>query len=125
MDNIKIDMENMEELLVQMLEKAKTDRKALRSLKSAAVCCQQYSLAANLRQIENELFPETEEIKQAKERAENLYLLFRMVELNIPKDVCWLIGETVKGYTKKKDGFSLKDACKLIVKREQLFGDGE
>lgn len=111
----------MQELLLQMLEAAKKDKKALKALKNSAVKCQQFELATNLREIERDLFPESEEVKQAKEKAKEIDLVLRMVDLNVPEDVCWLISETLKVHSKLKGKFSVRNAAELIVKRRDYF----
>lgn len=55
-----------------------------------------------------------------KEKAERLNLLFRMVDLNIPLDVCWVIGKTMKKYKKKKGKFNVKNAVKITCKKDEL-----
>jgi hypothetical protein len=78
-------------------------------------------IEAALRDIEKEVFPETEDVKLAKERAKKLNVSFRMVELNISEDVCWLISETLKMHNEKQGEFSIQDAIKLRLKMEELF----
>lgn len=112
---------DMQELLLQMLEAAKKDKKTFKALKNSAVKCQQFELAANLREMEKELFPESEEVKQAKEKAKELNLVLRMVDLNVSEDVCWLISETLKVHSKLKGKFSVKQAAELVVKRKDYF----
>lgn len=111
----------MEQLFNQLIEAAKKNRKGFNRLKNAVVTCQQFELASQLRDIEKEAFPETEEVKLAKEQAKKLNLAFRMVELNISEDVCWLIAETLKMHNEKQDEFSIDDAVKLRLKKEELF----
>ena len=111
----------MEELLKQLIENAKKDKKKVLALKEMAVKCQQFELAAEFRQLEKDLFPETEEVKTAKELAKGINLALRMVELNVSEDVCWLISETLKVHSKMKGKFSIKEASELIVKRKRLF----
>lgn len=113
----------MEDLFLKFIEEAKTDKSKLRHLKIAAVNSKQYELAANLRALENQLFPESEEVKTAKKRASKLNLVFRMVELNIPDDVAWLIEITMKRYWKRRGNFDLRDAAELIDLKEKIFGD--
>lgn len=115
----------MEQLLEQMLEAAKKDKKHFLALKNLAVKCQQFELACKMREIEKELFPETEEEKEAKELAKEINLVLRMVELNVSDDVCWLISETIKVHSKMKGKFSIKEASELIVKRKTLFDEGQ
>ncbi len=113
----------MQELLIQMLEKAKTDKKSLRFLKTSAVNLQLFELAAGLREMEKDFFPETEEVKKAKERAKEINLIFRMVELNVSEEICWLIDEVIRLHTKKKGKLSMDEAIKLVAKKDELFND--
>ena len=107
--------------LLQLFEVAKKDKKKFRELKALAVSLNQFMLACDLRDIEKELYPESEEAKSAKKEAEKLNLVFRMVELNIPSEIAWLVNQTLKRYSKRKGNFDLKDAAELIAKKNQLF----
>lgn len=109
------------ELFEQMLNEAKKSKKGFRALKEAAVTLQQYELAGKLREVEKDLFPETEEVKQAKERGSRLNLLFRMVELTVPNDVAWMIEQAIIFDLNNKGQFSLQDACSLMDKRKRIF----
>lgn len=111
----------MEKLLKQLIEVAKTNRKGFNRLKDAVVTLQQFELASELRNIEKIAFPETEEIKAIKLEAKHLRVTFRMVELNVSDDICWLIAETLKMHNKKKGKFSIEDAVNLRLKKEQIF----
>jgi hypothetical protein len=111
----------MEKLFEQLIESAKKNRKGFNRLKNAVVTCEQFELASQLRNIEKEAFPETEEVKMAKEQAKKLNLAFRMVALNISEDVCWLIAETLKIHNEKQGNFSIDDAANLILKKEEIF----
>ncbi len=114
----------MENLLMQLIEKVKQNKTTFRKLKELTVDCQQYELAANLREIEKELFPESEEVKQAKETASKLNLLFRMVDINVPEDLCWLINETIRKRNELGDDkFSIQDASDLVIKRKRIFSE--
>ena len=111
----------MEKLLLQLLEAAKKDKKQLIVLKNLSVKLQQFELSINLREIEKELYPESKEDKFAKEQAQKLNLVFRMVGLNVSDDACWLISETLKDYTKRGSKFSINDATALSLKHNQIF----
>ena len=113
----------MEKLLTDLVEKAKGNKKDLIMLKNTAVRCQQFELASQLRELETSLYPETDEEKEAKKLAKEINLVFRMVELNVSEDVCWLISQALKVHTKTKGKFSTLDATKLIVKRKELFDE--
>ncbi len=110
-------MNKMESLVTQMIDEAKKDKRKLISLKNMAVKGMQFELAAELRGMEKELFPESPEEKKAKE----ISLLFRMVELNVSDDVCWIIYQAIKMHDKMKGKFSIKEACELIEKRKSIF----
>jgi hypothetical protein len=111
----------MELLMQKLFEEAKKSKKNLVKLKSTALHCQMFELAAKLRDLEIELFPNSEEYNLAYEQAKKINLLFRMVELNIPESVCWLLEETLKVYKNKKGKFDLLDASKLVAKKNELF----
>lgn len=111
----------MQDLLLRMVDETKKNKKAFHILKSLSIKTQQFELAAALREIQNENFPETDEEKKAKQRARDLNLLFRMAELNIPENMCWLIDQLIKGYDKKKGAFSIEDAVKIKYKNSDIF----
>lgn len=110
-----------EKLLVELVNSAKKNKKGLIRLKNAAVTCMQYELAAQLRSLEVELFPETKDEKSAKEMAKRLNLLFRMVDLDIPLSTCWKINETLRVYSKMKGKFGLKESSKIVEKTKEIF----
>ncbi len=111
----------MEQLLMQMVESAKKDKKAIISLKNLAVKLQQFELSVAIREIERDLFPETEETKAAKTRAKNLKTAFSMADLQVPEDVCWMVDEIIKAVNKKKGKFDLDTATKLRWKSKEIF----
>ena len=104
-----------------LLEIAKKDKRAFNALKNVAVQCQSYELAAELRAIEVNLFPESEELKKAKKDIIAWQTAFRMVGLNIEDATAFLVVNTVLLSQKKKGKFSLQDASDLQVKRDILF----
>lgn len=108
---------------MQMFEGAKKDKKIFLAFKNLAVKCQQFELAVKIRELETELFPESDEEKQAKEIAKEINLVFRMVDLKVSEDVCWLIYEALKLHSEVKGSFSVEDAAKLIAKKKTLFDD--
>jgi len=111
----------MEELIKEMFEKAKTDKIALIKLKNMAVASQSFELASKLREIEKEFFPESDKVILSKKTAKELSTLFRMVELNVADDICWLVYETIKEYNKSKDLFDLKTAASILARKHELF----
>lgn len=112
----------MEKRLIKLIEAARKDRKLLKDLKELAVRYKQYELGCDLRNMEKEAFPETEEVKEAKEYASKVNMAFRMIDLNATNEkACWLLAKTVKAYEEKKGKFSLKDAAELSAQADRLF----
>lgn len=111
----------MEKLFNELIEKAKKNRKGMKRLKDAIVTCQHYELATKIREIEREVFPETDEVIKAKEDAKKLNLIFRMVDLDITHDTCYLIEQTLKMHREKGGDFSIEDAVALRLKNEEIF----
>lgn len=112
----------MENLANNLITAAKKDRRVLNGIKKTLVSCNEYDLAADIRELEKETFPETEDVKQAKDLAKQLNLVFRMVDLNIEEEFCYLISETLKVQSEKKGDFSIEDAAKLKSKAIEIFG---
>lgn len=109
--------------LLKLLESAKKDKNNLRKLKMLAAECNLIELAADIRNIEVQLYPESESVKIAKKEADKLNLVFRMVELNIPPRIAWLINKTLKKHWKRRGNFDLEDAAKLRAEMIEIFGE--
>lgn len=113
-------MEDIESLK-GLVSAAKKDKRILKGLKNLAVKAQMFEEATYLRSMEKELFPCSQEQKDAKELSVLLKDLFSMVELNIEESTCWLINETIKLHNEKGGEFSIHDAVGLKFKRKDLF----
>lgn len=107
--------------LNELIEGAKKSKKAFESLKNTAIVCGQYEFAAELKKIELEAFPETEEVKDIKFEASLLSEILRMVHLKIDPATSWVINETFKLCREKGDQFSFKDANEIMDKAKQIF----
>ena len=105
----------------ELVRKASLNKNNLIALKALSVKVQAYELASKLRAIELKNFPESKEQKKAKFYANKLNLLFRMVELNIDPESCWVIFETIDKFNKLKGEFSIKESSKILAKRDELF----
>lgn len=106
-----------------LLEAAKKGKTKLHKLEILAVECNLIELAADIRNIEVQLYPESESVKIAKKEADKLNLVFRMVELNIPPRIAWLINKTLKKHWKRRGNFDLEDAAKLRAEMIEIFGE--
>ena len=104
-----------------LLEKIKPDHKAICMLKNVAVRCQMYELAAALRGLEVEQFPETEEQKEAKKIGMRMQKLFKLVDIDTKPAACWTVIEVLKRYTENDGKFNAADAAPIISKRKELF----
>ncbi len=111
----------MQKELNELLELAKLDKKGFMLLKTTAVKLKAFEFASKLKAMEDDLFPVTPEIKQAKQLAEELSAVFRMVNLKIDPPTAWLIGQTVDAYKRKRGKLSINDTADLITKSEQIF----
>jgi hypothetical protein len=105
----------------QLLTNASKSVKTLIELKNFAVKIGNYDLGAKCRELEKELFPETEEELQAKQTGKELNELFSMVNLNIDPKICVTIFRTLDVYKKKKNKFDIKDASKIRCEIDKLF----
>ncbi len=103
--------------LTKLLEEAKKSKKAIRSLKLAAIDANLHEFAANLRDIERELFPDSEDEKYAK----TVNLALRMVGINPDMKASWMIGKTIHILSKKRGKFDLNSASDIIAEAEKLF----
>ena len=105
----------------ELLEKAKKDRKAFKALKDLVVKCQMYEFAAELRSMEHELFPQTEEQKQAQALGRNFQTLLGMLDLNAQEHSSWLILKAAELYKEKGSLASLNDTADLKAACKRLF----
>jgi hypothetical protein len=104
-----------------LLEKAKTNKKGLIALKTAAVTLQDFEMAAQLRALEKTFFPETPEQKEAKKEADVFSGCLRMAELSVEPRTAWAILQVAKCYIRKKNKFNLATASKIITQQQQIF----
>ena len=109
------------EQLNALLKEAKKKKGTVIDMKNLAVKCQLFELASELRQIEREKFPDTREEQFAKKVGKELNTVFRMVDLNISEETCWLIYQTLEKFKNKKGKFSIHDAANLKVKQKEIF----
>jgi hypothetical protein len=107
----------MNELIENLIEKSKSDKKGLIALKNAAVTLQSFDLAAKLHDIEIQYFPKSDEEKLDKE----LNTLFGMVGIKFPIGMAYKVHETLKVWINKKGDFSLEDSVSIVERCKELF----
>lgn len=111
----------MEKELNELFESAKKSKKGIRALKMAAISANCFDVAAKLRDVENDLFPDSPEQKEANTFANDIKTALAMSGINTDASVAWLIGKTVYDYKAKKGKFSLRDAAEIMVQHEKLW----
>lgn len=111
----------MENQLNDLLEKAKKDKRTLVFLKNAAVRSQMFDLASQLRTMETELFPKTDEQKAAENIGKEMDTALRMVNVNAGEPTSWLIYKTFLKFQELGGEFSIKDAVALKFEMKHLF----
>ena len=104
----------------QLIEKAKESKQNMFILKDALVKLQLFEFACELREIEKQTFPETEEITNAKNVADKLSKVFKMFDLNVPSSTAWLINEVLKTYNINND-LSIKQATDILEQMDKIF----
>lgn len=112
----------MQKLLSELLAKAENDREVLRELKQVALDAQQYELGARLREIEREKFPDTEDQRRAKEKAEHFQKALLLCDIEVKNlKTAWIIYVTAKELY-WHEWFSIETGEKIKQKAKELFG---
>lgn len=106
----------------ELISGASKNIDSLLELKQIAKKVGANQLVDELSKLEIELFPISQEEKEAKNRVEELDLAFRMVGVQFKEPIIYyLIDETMKVFNKKKGKFDLKDASKIECNAKSLF----
>lgn len=105
--------------LVQVLQ---TNRKVLKSLKTACVDTQEYNLAANLREMEVVKFPIPKEYAEEVEEAKALEVGFRAMGFDANIKGVWMIRQMFKAYDEGGGDADLKDVRAITTKANEIFG---
>lgn len=103
--------------LTPLFEAAKKSKKALRSLKQSAIDAGQFEFAAHLRDLERELFPESEDEIYAK----TINISLRMVGINPSLKASWIIGKTMHILSKRKGKIDLNTAADIQAEADRIF----
>lgn len=99
-----------------IMKEAEKDRSLLRMLKLLAVKGKQFELASELRRLETEMFPASDQEKVAKEVAQCL----SMVGLTCNDETAWKTYMAVKEYIKKEGEFTIRDASLIKAEAKKL-----
>jgi hypothetical protein len=108
-------------LFENLLDVAKKDRKKLKQLYDLVIHCQQYEFAAEIRDLEKDLFPITPEEESAKINGARIRCAFNMAGYNVDTPTAWLFNEISVMVRKKKGSYTLKDSSILVEKMKELF----
>jgi hypothetical protein len=124
MNELKLEEETKTatKLWMELLDKAKHDKKTLLSMKELAVKLQLFELGASLRGMERCLFPESEKQKAAKEYISAAQLALGMVGIRPEEDIVWLLCKILDLHKKKKQSLTIKDAAAIVAEKEEIYG---
>lgn len=112
----------MQKLLSELLAKAENDREVLRGLKQVAIQAQQYELGARLSDIERERFPDTEEQRIAKEKAERFQKALMLCDIEVKSlKTAWIIYSAAHELY-GPEGFHIATGANIKYKAKELFG---
>ncbi len=106
-----------------LMKEAKESRDFLKGLKSIAVNCQKYELAAALRDVEVKQFPRAKTTNANYTEAETFKTLLNIAELNLKHtETAYLVLAIAKIVIKKGGESALKDVAKIQAEVKEIFG---
>lgn len=107
----------IEELFPQFLQAIKKNKRALKSFKESIVQAQQYELAGSIRDLEKNLFVETEEQKEGAEFSK----ILRMFDFKVSDADAWLLKQIAMKYIEKGSEFDSYTATLLSEQKRKKF----
>lgn len=113
----------MTDLQSEFIDKLKTDRLALRTLKTLAVNAGAYEVAAKVRAVERETYPPTEETEKAEMLADNFIKAMELCGIEVGSKRTAYVSILVATAVKRNGGkFSVNDAAKIKMTANKLIG---
>lgn len=109
----------------ELLEKNQGNRSFLNGLKNLIVKSKQYELAADVRQIEIDNFPEADSKHPDKLLAHKVSKALGMVGLNADERVCFKFIKVIEGIKEKDGEFSIMDSAKILADYDKFYGEDE
>jgi len=103
-------------LLQQFLENCKQSKTTLAQLKNLAVKVQDYEFAANVRELETTLFPQTLVDEAERKKASDIAKIFGMFNLQVKPREAWLVNTILEKYrlngtVTSDDVFDIRTEC--------------
>ncbi len=115
-------IEKVTRSIKQMVEDITSDKESIVLFKNLAAKTRNYELAAQLRELELDYFPDklsgSEELKIAKKTE----LALRMVGIDTSLKTAYIIHEGMKLYFKKGGNTDLMSTSKIEADADELFG---
>ena len=111
----------MEKLFESYLKDAKGDVTKLRDLKNLFVKHQQFELASNIRELEKELYPISEQDEKDKNEALVFKSALGLFDLNVDEKMAFTLFNAAKILIEKGEMFDLKDTVKIKALAEKLY----
>ncbi len=116
-------LEETKKLLIAAFDKSLLNKRSLLVFKDAAIRLQDFQLAASIRDVEKLMFPESQELKEAKIYTSAVQLTLSAMGVKAPDSTLWLVSKTIERHKEKGDQFSLKDAAELTAESQRIFAD--
>lgn len=114
--------ERIEDLLMQMLHKAKESKHGLDNLIRISISFKQYELAREIRELKIKLFPETEIDKERNEKIQVIQTLFKMCDMDVPEKAAFIAYELVSLYNKKEGNTDMDSVSEIQANADKFYG---
>ncbi len=111
----------MNQLFEQLLETAKQDKVKFYKLKKCVVGLQQYELASKLRDLEKDMFPESEMSIKAQSRGIKLKFALKAAGINTDDGTAWLVSEIIKQFDEQNGSITTEEIRDLEFKKNDIF----
>jgi hypothetical protein len=122
-EDLKLEQETQtaSRLLIELFNKASTDKKILLAFKEFAVKLQLFELGASLRGMERCLFPDSEKKKAAKEYISAAQLALGMVGIRPEEDTVWLLCKILDLHKEKGQELNIRDAAAIVAEKDEIY----
>ena len=113
----------MKQIVNEIVKLAKEDRKVLKALKRIAIDNQKYEMAANLRDIEVEAFPESKTTSPEYEEAKIFKTFLNVADIGVRGyETAYVILQCAKTFLEKGGESAIDDVTGIQAKAKTIFG---
>ena len=108
-------------LFKELIESVSKNRKSLRGFIKTLLENKQFELAAQLRELETELYPEAENDRTEIEFALLIKQTLLVAGLQMDPEYCWIVSKMSEVLKEKGGSMSLEDIFAVVNKQKELF----